>query len=221
MDRNGDKKIDTRELTEGLRSMGVSLSPGQAIALFQTMDVDGNGLISREEFIQSVARERALVNMAFNRAWESVVKAMEKDRVDIEAEFRRIDTDGSGEISMQELGSALSSQGVKLSERELRLLFESIDVSKEGNINYSEFSLAHQRYVGKALGRPRELEQAWDALLSVLTDGQATSEVPPNMRSKYELFRASDVVIFYHPTQTRRCSSGWIETATKRLTRGN
>jgi len=203
MDRNGDKKIDTRELTEGLRSMGVSLSPGQAIALFQTMDVDGNGLISREEFIQSVAREQSLVNMAFNRAWESVVRAMEKDRVDIEAEFRRIDTDGSGEISMQELGSALSSQGVKLSDRELRLLFESIDVSKEGNIDYSEFSLAHQRYLGKALGRPRDSEQAWDALLSVFTEGQVTPEVTNICFQKKNLTRQIYIMLFNTTTVSR------------------
>ena len=52
--------------------------------------------------------------------------------------------------------------------------------------------------------RPSESEQAWDALLSVLTDGQATSEVPPNMRSKYELFRASDVVVIFLITQLKQ-----------------
>jgi calcium-dependent protein kinase len=54
--------------------------------------------------------------------------------------FRKIDTDGSGTISIAEFQAALNTSG--LQDTELNQLWESMDLDKSGLITYSEFLAA-------------------------------------------------------------------------------
>ncbi|GMI82464.1 calcium-dependent protein kinase 29 [Hibiscus trionum] len=56
--------------------------------------------------------------------------------------FNNIDTDGSGTITLEELGVGLARLGSKLTEPEIKQLMDAADVDKNGSIDYIEFVTA-------------------------------------------------------------------------------
>ncbi|CAH9080830.1 unnamed protein product [Cuscuta epithymum] len=53
--------------------------------------------------------------------------------------FKNIDTDGSGNITLDELKTGLAKLGSKLSEDEIKQLMDAADIDKSGTIDYIEF----------------------------------------------------------------------------------
>ncbi len=77
----------------------------------------------------------------------------------IEELFRRLDTDGSGELSVRELAEGLVSLHVSLTPRELRLFASSIDVNGNGSISFQEFLRAAQTYQAASLANPEAADE--------------------------------------------------------------
>ena len=63
----------------------------------------------------------------------------EKDVEKLGELFRKIDANHDGFISIDELKNALSDEGNWFEMKELKQLMDSIDVDKNGKINYTEF----------------------------------------------------------------------------------
>jgi Ca2+-binding EF-hand superfamily protein len=59
--------------------------------------------------------------------------------IGLQRKFRIMDDDGSGSLSLAEFKKAMAEMRVKLSEAELRLLFDFFDVDKSGCIGFEEF----------------------------------------------------------------------------------
>ena len=53
--------------------------------------------------------------------------------------FQVFDKDGTGEIGVGELRYILTSLGEKLTDGEVDELLKGINVSRDGNVNYTEF----------------------------------------------------------------------------------
>ncbi|KAG1656568.1 hypothetical protein FOA52_009056 [Chlamydomonas sp. UWO 241] len=53
--------------------------------------------------------------------------------------FTQLDTDKSGQISLEELSVGLRSQGYVLSNYDIEILMRKIDIDHDGNVNLSEF----------------------------------------------------------------------------------
>ncbi|OVA03199.1 EF-hand domain [Macleaya cordata] len=58
---------------------------------------------------------------------------------ELEQVFKKLDTDGDGQISWIELGSMMSSSGCTSNEDELRKIIKSVDSNGDGFIDLSEF----------------------------------------------------------------------------------
>ncbi|XP_004291330.1 PREDICTED: calcium-dependent protein kinase 29 isoform X1 [Fragaria vesca subsp. vesca] len=56
--------------------------------------------------------------------------------------FNNIDTDGSGNITFEELRTGLSRLGSKLTEAEIKQLMDAADIDNNGTIDYTEFITA-------------------------------------------------------------------------------
>lgn len=53
--------------------------------------------------------------------------------------FKRYDTDGSGELSLDEIKKAIESIGMEISNVEVERLFSEVDTDKSNSIDFAEF----------------------------------------------------------------------------------
>ena len=74
--------------------------------------------------------------------------------------FRSLDRDGNGSISIQELGTLLSSLGQAPSSAELEQIIIEVDTDKSGNIEFEEFLVMMVRRDNKSCDR-EEIEKAF------------------------------------------------------------
>jgi Ca2+-binding EF-hand superfamily protein len=85
------------------------------------------------------------------RGWQNRIKNM----------FKRFDTDGSGDIDIEELGAGIQSLGVKLTRHELNAFASDIDDDGGGTIGLDEFITAvSQRLVMEGKAAPPPLTAA-------------------------------------------------------------
>merc|ERR1719309_266136 len=138
-DRNGDGALEKAELTAALKSSGESYSDVEVNAIFSLGDVDGDGEITLEEFI-------ALMSPSASSVVKRISKSF-KNLNDVKAAFKKIDKDGDGLLSKQEM-----MQGKKFDAEEVNAIFELGDVNGDGSIDMGEFiSLMYPSAVEVAL----------------------------------------------------------------------
>jgi len=103
---------------------------------------DSNGLINYSEWLSEY---RMTLNDSFLAEWvedvaSQVCKKMIKQHGDLRKSFIMIDTDGSHDISYQEFSTALRSYDLGLADENIFDLFQSLDTSQNGRIDFEEFA---------------------------------------------------------------------------------
>ena len=66
----------------------------------------------------------------------------ESDIVKIKQFFNSLDSTNSGILTLENLESAFNKIGIKISENDLKLIWEGLDFHRDGYVNYSEFLAA-------------------------------------------------------------------------------
>ncbi|KAG9454951.1 hypothetical protein H6P81_007855 [Aristolochia fimbriata] len=72
----------------------------------------------------------------------------EEEIMGLKAEFKNMDSDNNGTITLEELKQGLAKQGTKLSHYEVEQLMEAADADGNGNIDYDEFITATMHLKG-------------------------------------------------------------------------
>ena len=103
---------------------------------------DDDGLINYSEWL---AEYRMRLNDSFLAEWiedvaVQVCKKMIKHHGNLQKSFAEMDTDGSNDISYQEFSTALRSYDLGLSDENIFDLFQSLDTSQNGRIEFDEFA---------------------------------------------------------------------------------
>lgn len=57
LDKDGNKLIDFREFADGLRALGINVTHQEQHALMRRFDLNGDGMISMEEFYNGLSKE--------------------------------------------------------------------------------------------------------------------------------------------------------------------
>ena len=83
-----------------------------------------------------------------------------KDIAKYKEAFRSLDRDGNGSISIQELGTLLSSLGQAPTPAELEQIILEVDTDKSGNIEFEEFLVMMVHKENKGCDR-EEIEKAF------------------------------------------------------------
>eukprot|EP00746_Dinoflagellata_sp_MGD_P000442 gnl/MRDRNA2_/MRDRNA2_100795_c0_seq1.p1 gnl/MRDRNA2_/MRDRNA2_100795_c0~~gnl/MRDRNA2_/MRDRNA2_100795_c0_seq1.p1 ORF type:complete len:799 (-),score=176.33 gnl/MRDRNA2_/MRDRNA2_100795_c0_seq1:117-2378(-) len=117
-DTDGSRSLDKKELMNILRELDDSISEAEANALYDCIDIDGNGEVSFCEFLES-----------------NILKLH-----DIFFEF---DSDHSREFSETELKSLLRQLDPFLSDFDLHLIYKAIDTDGSGRVSFVEFVESH------------------------------------------------------------------------------
>ncbi|CAM9231422.1 unnamed protein product [Discosporangium mesarthrocarpum] len=99
-----------------------------------------DGVISKEA-VNNLCRFRNTSTLK-KLALEMVARSLDSEQIKLlEHEFIKADRDGSGTISLEELETVLSTQP-KLSRADIRAIFESVDLDKNGELQFNDFLAA-------------------------------------------------------------------------------
>jgi len=122
-DKDGDSTITTKELGTVMRSLGQEPTEEELNDMINEVDVNGNGTIDFEEFLDMMARKMRETDTA-----EEIRQA-----------FRVFDKDGNGYISAAELRHVMTNLGERLTDEEVEEMIREADCDGDGQINYEEF----------------------------------------------------------------------------------
>jgi Ca2+-binding EF-hand superfamily protein len=121
-DADGDGHISRTEL----RQVMSSFSEAEVDSIFALGDKDQSGGIDYQEFIAMMLPNATSILQGIASQFNSIASVKEG--------FKRIDTNGDGAISRQEL-----KQGMHLSDQELEVVFALGDIDGDGEISMAEF----------------------------------------------------------------------------------
>jgi Ca2+-binding EF-hand superfamily protein len=127
LDKNGNDKIEIKELGDGLRAMGMNPSNQEIQDLIDTYDVSGDGALSFNEFIGAY--------------FEFTGKTTRKQE-ELQELFDSLDINGDGKISREELREFLCSGGEPFDEDEIEKVFNEFDSDDNGYISFQELAQA-------------------------------------------------------------------------------
>ncbi|CAF4787772.1 unnamed protein product [Rotaria socialis] len=106
------------------------------------VDIDSNGLIVYESSFRSRELQCCINSQVINRR-QSLCQTIYRNKDLLETVFRAIDKDNSGVISMQEFTDVCvflgNHNGSKFDEKQMTDLAKSIDLDKNGVIDFNEF----------------------------------------------------------------------------------
>lgn len=124
-DKDNDGSINAKELGTVMRALGQNPSVTELRAMVDEVDLDGNGVIDFEEFL------------------EMIVKEMNKTDTEEEMReaFKIFDRSGNGFITAKELKHGMVYMGERLSDEEVEEMMREADSDGDGRISFEDFKI--------------------------------------------------------------------------------
>jgi len=122
-DKDNSGSVSAEELGAVMKALGHTPSEQELKDMINEVDLDGNGEIDFNEFLEMMMRKR------------KETPPLEELR---EA-FKLFDMDGNGTISAFELKSVMKNLGEELSEKEVAEMIREADLDGDGEVNFDEF----------------------------------------------------------------------------------
>ncbi|KAK8559131.1 hypothetical protein V6N13_098724 [Hibiscus sabdariffa] len=134
-DKNGDGFITKQELGESLKNIRMFSTEKDVEEIVVKLDSNGDGLIDFEEFC--VLCEAIGEESDSKRSGEEEEGEMLKEAFDV------FDRDNDGLITVEELGSVLSSLGLKEGDKveDCREMIRKVDIDGNGMVDFDEFKI--------------------------------------------------------------------------------
>lgn len=120
-DANKDGKVSQQEYKATLKALGMENSVRDVPNIFQVVDLDGDGFINFEEFMEAQKKGGGIRTM------------------DIQSAFRMFDKNGDGKISAEEVKEMLWRLGERCSLEECRRMVRAVDTDGDGMVDMNEF----------------------------------------------------------------------------------
>uniref|UniRef100_F6YHE4 Mitochondrial adenyl nucleotide antiporter SLC25A24 n=1 Tax=Monodelphis domestica TaxID=13616 RepID=F6YHE4_MONDO len=117
LDRNGDGKVDIKELQEGLQKMGIPLGRDAEEKIFRAGDTNRDDQLDFEEFTKYLRDHEKKMKLA----------------------FKSLDKNNDGQIEASEVVQALNTLGIDISERQAKKILQSIDVDGTMTVDWNEW----------------------------------------------------------------------------------
>ena len=123
IDQDNDKSITVNEVGLLLRALGVFISENDIEKLKTELESQGN-LVTFDKF-KKIYKKRLKNNLSSNDLYDA---------------FRYFDNDNSGKINLNILKHGLMTLGEPLSNEEMKILEEELNLDENGDIDYKELS---------------------------------------------------------------------------------
>ena len=128
IDLNSDGRIEKHELVQGFEKYwGISKKEAKEKVdlIFANIDTDYNGYIEYEEFVRAAVNSSIFMSQNY-----------------LKFAFNYFDRDSSGDISFEEIKKRFTQNSKNSNpkvEKELKEIFDSIDINGDGSISFGEF----------------------------------------------------------------------------------
>lgn len=132
-DKDGDGCITSSELQEVTKSLRQTFSKDDVKGMIQQVDVDGNGTIDFDEFLQMMSKWQT------QRSRSSAVDQSRSEEDEMRQAFRVFDIDGNGLIDERELLQTMRNLGENLTEKDVKAMIKAADQNGDEKIDYEEF----------------------------------------------------------------------------------
>ena len=148
IDRNGDESVTKEELAAHL--LLARYGEPQIAALFDTVDVNNDGTVSRTELREAFVRHPPLRSAPGMGTLQKSKRAAVHDEAD--ALFTKLDIDQSGTLSIQELSTHLMAMEDEsrpeswYSEKAIENIWSTLDADGNGELTRSEFRGGYVRF---------------------------------------------------------------------------
>lgn len=147
-DDNDDNIINFRELSKGLKSLGMTLSIPEMQSLMKKLDFNKDGNISEEELVKAFSGQTADNQMPAGQFMQVINSAITKiagnaDDLSNMKDYarqiiKRFDKDDDGVISFKELTDGCKTMNIYLTPLEKEGLMRKLDVNQDGSIQEKE-----------------------------------------------------------------------------------
>ena len=128
MDKDGNGFVTAEEIQYMFTTtLGRSTSKSEMERILKRMDMNKDGKIEYEEFVDYMNQEKVICQ-------DNVSEEEKLARM-----FKIFDKDGSGSIDHTELQAILSMTGESIDDEEVALIMEEVDKDKNGSIDFEEF----------------------------------------------------------------------------------
>lgn len=122
-DRDGSGSIETQELSNVLKALGIGVAEPQLQEIVDELDINRDGEIDFAEFSSL-----------------SIFSENQEQKIDLREVFKRFDKNGDGYIDVAEMsGEAMSILNRSLSESDIIEMFRIADSDGNGQLDYDEF----------------------------------------------------------------------------------
>ena len=161
-DTQNTGRITRAKFQKAFANMGLSAPAKEVQELVDSLDTNGDGMVSYGEFVSVVHEQRrdggangsSRMMTSFPSRVEAVLQRLVDDaswtQSSIRRLFRTFDKDNSGYITRSEFRRAFADLNVRATDNEIDELLRVIDTNHDGRISYSEF--LDVAYKGKKSG---------------------------------------------------------------------
>ncbi|EXB75278.1 putative calcium-binding protein CML28 [Morus notabilis] len=144
-DKNNDGFITKQELKDSLKNIRIFMTDKEVEDMVMKSDSNGDGLIDFEEFgmlcESMIGDQERSVPMNGNKQELGFDHYDDDDDQDLKEAFDVFDKDKDGLISVEELGSILSSLGLNEGKKieNCKEMIRKVDMDGDGMVNFEEF----------------------------------------------------------------------------------
>eukprot|EP00184_Porphyridium_aerugineum_P008633 CAMPEP_0184692570 /NCGR_PEP_ID=MMETSP0313-20130426/994_1 /TAXON_ID=2792 /ORGANISM="Porphyridium aerugineum, Strain SAG 1380-2" /LENGTH=522 /DNA_ID=CAMNT_0027150409 /DNA_START=284 /DNA_END=1852 /DNA_ORIENTATION=- len=133
---------EAKDAVQKMMTMDIEQRP-TAKELLQHPWIKKDGVASDsplDDLVKQGLKQFSAMNKLKKRAFQVMGTNLKKEELDeLKKMFEAVDTDGSGNISIAELRTAMKKAGSKFTDQEVEEMLQTYDVDGDGTIDYSEF----------------------------------------------------------------------------------
>ena len=170
-DRDNSQSIELAELGKVCQALG--MLKRESMVLMDLLDVDGNGVVSKTEFLRKIKDEESLFKIeiekstsAMPRNISSVISCIESSGMTLTKAFDLIHFPESGRVKISYISGSFSKLFTNILKEDIDFLLSTIDNTKTGFINYKDLISFLHSYTGTTEFTDSQIKQHMTSALS-------------------------------------------------------
>jgi len=139
VDSNFDGRITMKELKEAFAKLGNNVSDEDVATMIQEADLDNNGSVEFNEFIELMKK--------FRMAKGKQTKSSDTEAYEV---FKAFDHNGDDMLDFNEIKNTMIALGEHVTDEDVRAMISEADLDRNGKIDFTEFKRIMEMYQRKA-----------------------------------------------------------------------